>query len=111
MPPSGIRGGLAGSEGSYLAEHELNGFTRPSSPSMKRGETVQGGALRTFPLDCSYVIREEQLVNSVEYKIDQVTISIVLPLDYNVYTDTISISVEESLSSVSINVSPRVSNL
>ena len=53
MPPSGIRGGLAGSEGSYLAEHELNGFTRPSSPSMKRGETVQGGALRTFPLDYS----------------------------------------------------------
>ena len=51
MSPSGIRpgGGLAGSEGAYMSQHELNGFTRPS----KRGETVQGGALRTFPLDYS----------------------------------------------------------
>ncbi len=54
MSPSGIRrGGLAGSEGAYLTEHDLDGFTRPSSPSMARGETVQGGALRTFPLDYS----------------------------------------------------------
>mmetsp|Transcript_8626 Transcript_8626/g.18557 ORF Transcript_8626/g.18557 Transcript_8626/m.18557 type:complete len:428 (-) Transcript_8626:232-1515(-) len=53
-PPSGLRpGGLAGSEGAYLTERDLNGFTRPSSPSMARGETVQGGALRTFPLDYS----------------------------------------------------------
>lgn len=43
---------LAGSEGAYLSERDLNGFTRPS-PSMARGETVQGGALRTFPLDYS----------------------------------------------------------
>ena len=54
MSPSGVRpGGLAGSEGAYMTEAELNGFTRPSSPSMRRGETVQGGALRTFPLDYS----------------------------------------------------------
>ena len=54
MNPSGVRPmGLAGSEGAHLTEHELNGFTRPSSPSMARGETVQGGALRTFPLDYS----------------------------------------------------------
>ena len=45
-------GGLAGSEGSYMSP-EAAGFTRPSSPSMARGETVQGGALRTFPLDYS----------------------------------------------------------
>ncbi|KAL7487468.1 hypothetical protein ACHAW6_013065 [Cyclotella cf. meneghiniana] len=43
---------LVGSEGAYLSERDLNGFTRPS-PSMARGETVQGGALRTFPLDYS----------------------------------------------------------
>lgn len=53
MAPSGNRGSLAGSEGAYLSERDLNGFTRPSSPSMARGETVQGGALRTFPLDHS----------------------------------------------------------
>lgn len=53
-PPSGIRpGGLAGSEGAYLTERDLSGFARPSSPSMARGEIVQGGALRTFPLDHS----------------------------------------------------------
>ena len=45
-------GSLAGDEGSYLTERDLNGFTRPT-PSMKRSETVQGGALRTFPLDYS----------------------------------------------------------
>jgi hypothetical protein len=45
-------GSLAGDEGSYLMERDLNGFTRPT-PSMKRSETVQGGALRTFPLDYS----------------------------------------------------------
>ncbi|KAL3795912.1 hypothetical protein HJC23_002183 [Cyclotella cryptica] len=43
---------LAGSEGAYLTERDLNGYTRPS-PSKARGETVQGGALRTFPLDYS----------------------------------------------------------
>lgn len=55
MTPSGIppSGGLAGSEGAYVTERDLAGFTRPSSPSMARGETVQGGALRTFPLDYS----------------------------------------------------------
>ena len=49
------RGGLAGDESAYLSENvdSLGGFTRPSSPSMKRGERVQGGALRTFPLDYS----------------------------------------------------------
>ena len=45
-------GGLAESEGSYLAESDLNGFTRPS-PSKKKGKRVQGGALETFPLDYS----------------------------------------------------------
>jgi hypothetical protein len=40
--------GLAGREGAYSQP-----FTRPGSPSMKRGERVQGGALRTFPLDYS----------------------------------------------------------
>jgi len=44
------RQGLAGNEGAYMPEH---GFTSPSSPSMKRGERVQGGALKTFPLDYS----------------------------------------------------------
>ncbi|KAL7538408.1 hypothetical protein ACHAWF_006081 [Thalassiosira exigua] len=54
MPPSGVRdGGLADKEGAYLSERDLDGFTRPSSPSMARGETVQGEALRTFPLDYS----------------------------------------------------------
>lgn len=38
--------------GSYLAESDLNGFTRPS-PSKKKGKRVQGGALETFPLDYS----------------------------------------------------------
>jgi hypothetical protein len=53
MAPSGQRGSLAGSEGAYLTEKDLNGFTRPGSPSMAKGERVQGGALRTFPLDYS----------------------------------------------------------
>ncbi|KAL7542186.1 hypothetical protein ACHAXR_011585 [Thalassiosira sp. AJA248-18] len=53
MSPSGVRGGgLAGSEGAYTSERDVNGFNRPS-PSTSRGETVQGGALRTFPLDYS----------------------------------------------------------
>lgn len=39
-------------DGSYLAESDLNGFTRPS-PSKKKGKRVQGGALETFPLDYS----------------------------------------------------------
>ena len=45
------RNGLAGREGAYLQQQQP--FTRPGSPSMKRGERVQGGALRTFPLDYS----------------------------------------------------------
>lgn len=53
MSPSGNKGSLAGSEGAYRTERDVNGFTRPGSPSMARGETVQGGALRTFPLDYS----------------------------------------------------------
>lgn len=53
-PPSGVRPqGLAGTEGAYLTEADLAGFDRPSSPSAARGERVQGGALRTFPLDFS----------------------------------------------------------
>ena len=52
----GFGGLLAGDE---RAAYDVNSlasigpFTRPSSPSMKRGERVQGGALRTFPLDYS----------------------------------------------------------
>ena len=49
----GRNGGLAGAESAYMDERDLNGFTRPAAPSMGRGETVQGGALRTFPLDYS----------------------------------------------------------
>jgi hypothetical protein len=45
------RNGLAGREGAYSQQQQP--FTRPGSPSMKRGERVQGGALRTFPLDYS----------------------------------------------------------
>jgi hypothetical protein len=51
MSPSGQRGGLAGSEGAYMTEREM-GSTRPT-PSTARGERVQGGSLRTFPLDYS----------------------------------------------------------
>lgn len=51
-PMGGMGGGLAGSEGAYMSP-EAAGFTHPSSPSMARRETVQGGALRTFPLDYS----------------------------------------------------------
>lgn len=47
------RNGLAGSEGAYMNERDFNGFSHPSSPSRKRGERVQGGALKTFPLDYS----------------------------------------------------------
>lgn len=46
-----VGGGLAGTE-SRLSENDLRGFRRPT-PSTKRGERVQGGALRTFPLDYS----------------------------------------------------------
>ena len=45
-------GQLAGSESSYISENDLQGFRRPT-PSTKRGERVQGGALKTFPLDYS----------------------------------------------------------
>lgn len=51
-----IRGGLAaGSEGAgaYMDERDLNGFTHPSSPSMARGQIVQGESLRAFSLDYS----------------------------------------------------------
>lgn len=55
-PPSGVRqpGGLAGSEGAYLTARDLDGRVPPAAgPSAARGEVVQGGALRTFPLDYS----------------------------------------------------------
>lgn len=45
------RNGLAGRESAYSSVQQP--FTPPGSPSMKRGERVQGGALRTFPLDYS----------------------------------------------------------
>lgn len=47
-----VGGGLAGNESPYISESDLRGFRRPT-PSTKRGERVQGGALRTFPLDYS----------------------------------------------------------
>jgi len=49
----GSMSSLAGSEGAYMNEAEMSGMTRPTSPSMARGERVQGGALKTFPLDHS----------------------------------------------------------
>ncbi len=47
-----VGGGLAGAESPYMSENDLRGFRRPT-PSTKRGERVQGGALKTFPLDYS----------------------------------------------------------
>eukprot|EP00577_Skeletonema_sp_RCC1716_P021540 CAMPEP_0113394176 /NCGR_PEP_ID=MMETSP0013_2-20120614/12344_1 /TAXON_ID=2843 ORGANISM="Skeletonema costatum, Strain 1716" /NCGR_SAMPLE_ID=MMETSP0013_2 /ASSEMBLY_ACC=CAM_ASM_000158 /LENGTH=369 /DNA_ID=CAMNT_0000277949 /DNA_START=71 /DNA_END=1180 /DNA_ORIENTATION=- /assembly_acc=CAM_ASM_000158 len=44
--------GLAGTESPYMSENDLRGFRRPT-PSTKRGQRVQGGALKTFPLDYS----------------------------------------------------------
>ncbi len=49
-PPMRQRGGLAGREGAWGTD---GGGTAAARPSTVRGERVQGGALRTFPLDYS----------------------------------------------------------
>ncbi len=45
--------GLAGNEGVYPAKNDIRGFHRSEIPTPSRRNIVQGGALKTFPLDYS----------------------------------------------------------